>query len=558
MADGFVQTERTRSGGDEFVADCRICGAARTGAGAAAANGACGGAQGFEVRVALAEYFAGFLEDGEQQRAPVLLLGLVGGEKGVGGIGQAAEEGVFGARTAGEPAVVAQGEEKPGERAGVAGEDAEVAAERGVAVGEREGIVGGEDAGGVPELGGGGVGGVFEDGAGADLSGEGDEERMAEGGEVHALTLPQGIGHRLGEGVRPRKISAWLRGGRGRGREPLVRRGLSTHHPRRMPTRKQSWRIEAAQQGIRLDRFLLKTLPEAWGREVTRAQVDRLIGSGGVDCDGRRERLGSRLLRAGLCVTVAADAAAPAAGPRPETLRTYTWAPERILFEDEWLIVVDKPAGLPTQPTLDAKRASVFGTLQGFLAQRDGRETYLGLHHRLDRDTSGVVLFTKDRRANAATAALFSGKTAQKTYLALAVAGPDCAEAWRVENYLGVVGRVGKAEKFGAVRSGGDPAQTSFRVIERPAGALLVEAQPHTGRTHQIRVHLAEGGHPICGDALYGGPLQLRAPNGCPVAVPRTMLHAARLEFPHPVTGATVVVASPMPADMAECLTALR
>ena len=114
---------------------------------------------------------------------------------------------------------------------------------------------------------------------------------------------------------------------------------------------------------------------------------------------------------------------------------------------------------------------------------------------------------------------------------------------------------------LGGVRwlaAGGDPAQTSFRVIERPAGALLVEAQPHTGRTHQIRVHLAEGGHPICGDTLYGGPRQLRAPNGCPVAVPRTMLHAARLEFPHPVTGATVVEGSPMPADMAECLTALR
>ena len=237
----------------------------------------------------------------------------------------------------------------------------------------------------------------------------------------------------------------------------------------------------------------------------------------------------------------------------------FAWTAERILFEDEWLIVVDKPAGLPTQPTLDAERSSVFGALQTFLAQRDGAEAYLGLHHRLDRDTSGVLLFTRDRRANAGATALFADKTAQKTYLALAAGGPAGGpDSWSVENTLGVVGRVGKASKFGAVRSGGDPAQTSFRRCERLPGAWLVEAQPHTGRTHQIRVHLAEGGHPIFGDGLYGGPMQLRPASGAAQTVPRVLLHAARLQFPHPVSGGTVDVRSELPADFAACLGVLR
>jgi len=327
-----------------------------------------------------------------------------------------------------------------------------------------------------------------------------------------------------------------------------------------MSTGKQSWRIDAAQNGVRLDRFLLNALPVALGGAVTRSDVDRLISGGRVACDGRRERLGSRKLRAGMRVDVLAGQLSPARPAADDVARSPEWKPERILFEDEWLIVVDKPAGLPTQPTLDVKRPSLFSVLQEYLGRRDGGAPYLGLHHRLDRDTSGVVLFTKDRRANAATAALFSGKTAQKTYQALASEKPGaaCPDTWRVENYLGAVGRVGKATKFGAVRSGGDPAQTSFQVRERLAGALLVEAQPHTGRTHQIRVHLAEGGNPILGDEFYGGPLRLRAASGELMAVSRVMLHAWRLEFPHPVTGAPVTVTSAIPADFAECLRRLR
>lgn len=235
--------------------------------------------------------------------------------------------------------------------------------------------------------------------------------------------------------------------------------------------------------------------------------------------------------------------------PAPDFVLTA----DGILFEDEWLIAVDKPAGLPSQPTLDRNRPSVSGVLADFLRRRDGGEPYVGLHHRLDRDTSGVLLFARHRKANAGLAELFKTHGMRKTYLALAAGGPDCPGAWDVENYLGVVGRAGGSARHGAVRSGGDPARTSFRVLERLTGALLVEARPHTGRTHQIRVHLAEGGHPIYGDSLYGGPMRLgSAPGARPV--PRVMLHAALLEFRHPVTGVEIRIRSPLPRDFEACL----
>ena len=237
----------------------------------------------------------------------------------------------------------------------------------------------------------------------------------------------------------------------------------------------------------------------------------------------------------------------------------FAWGPERVLFEDEWLIVVDKPAGLPTQPTLDARRASVHATLAGFLHARDGGTPYLGLQHRLDRDTSGVLLFTRDARANRGVTELFAGKAVRKTYLALAVAGAGTPDAWEVANHLGVVGREGKASRFGAVRSGGDPARTSFRVVERLSGAVLVEASPQTGRTHQIRVHLAGGGHPILGDPFYGGPTRVPAGRkGGMIGVPRVMLHAAGLEFVHPMTQAAVRITCPWPQDFETCLRTLR
>lgn len=231
----------------------------------------------------------------------------------------------------------------------------------------------------------------------------------------------------------------------------------------------------------------------------------------------------------------------------------------RILYEDTWLIAVDKPAGLPTDRTLDPRRASLLSELETLLARRDGAKPYLGLHHRLDRDTSGVVLLTKDPKANAGTGALFSQKTAQKTYHALSQhAGAPVQDTWSVRDYLGEIGKVGKAMKYGAVRSGGAPAHTDFRVLERLAGALLIEALPRTGRTHQIRVHLAGCGLPILGDDFYGGPLVMRRADGTRLSLPRVLLHAAALAFMHPMTQTPVHITAPLPADFEASLRQLR
>jgi RluA family pseudouridine synthase len=222
------------------------------------------------------------------------------------------------------------------------------------------------------------------------------------------------------------------------------------------------------------------------------------------------------------------------------------------------LIAVDKPAGLPTQPTLDAARPSVFSELKAYLQARDGGSPYLALHHRLDRDTSGVLLLSKDPEANAGVGALFSEKTARKTYLALALWGAGRADPWEVKNHLGVVGKVGKASKYGAVRSGGDPAHTDFHVLEGLGGVALLEATPRTGRTHQIRVHLAGCGHPILGDDFYGGPLSLTLPSGLRLKAPRVLLHASSLAFRHPLTNVDLTIACPLPGDFLSCLERLR
>jgi RluA family pseudouridine synthase len=200
----------------------------------------------------------------------------------------------------------------------------------------------------------------------------------------------------------------------------------------------------------------------------------------------------------------------------------------------------------------------VFSVLRDFLQKRDGVEPYLGLHHRLDRDTSGVLLLTKNQKANAGVGALFADKVAQKTYLALAELGTGCPATWEVKNYLGIVGRVGKANKFGAVRSGGDPAHTTFRELERFHDLTLIEAMPHTGRTHQIRVHLAECGHPILGDEFYGGPAAARLVSGAQLRFPRVMLHATTLAFRHPMTNTELTIQCSPPDDFAGCVQQLR
>jgi RluA family pseudouridine synthase len=311
----------------------------------------------------------------------------------------------------------------------------------------------------------------------------------------------------------------------------------------------------------RLDQLLSEWLPTALGEPVSKAKVRKLIVAGAVYLNRARVRIASKPIRVGARIDVIVDLERLKQDGRGQD-RVFVMTAARILFEDEYLIAVDKPPGLPTQPTLDEARDNLFAAVKKFLTARaGGKPVYLGLHHRLDRDTSGVVLFTQREDANAGTGELFSKHRAQKTYQAATImcmakgaegARAEPGETFRVDNFLGKDASSAKRSRFRSVRSGGDAAITDFRILERFRRALLIEARPKTGRTHQIRVHLSELGLPILGDATYNASREKFA------AVPRLMLHAAALTFPHPIHQNQVTVKSPLPEDFIQCLQALK
>ncbi|MEK6580586.1 MAG: RluA family pseudouridine synthase, partial [Bdellovibrionota bacterium] len=286
-------------------------------------------------------------------------------------------------------------------------------------------------------------------------------------------------------------------------------------------------------------------------------KIRTLIVAGAVYLNGKRVGIASKELLPGVKVDVWIDREKLLKGPASSD-RHFEMTERSILFEDDYLILVNKPPGLPTQPTLDEARDHLFASVKKFIGRRTGGEVYLGLHHRLDRDTSGVVLFTKKPEANAGAAKLFSEHLAQKTYVALSQISTSreiqqFQEAWTVKNYLKRSGAKSKKAHYQSVRSGGDFAHTDFRILEKFKEVLYIEAKPKTGRTHQIRVHLSEQGLPILGDLNYG----YREDHAL-VKAPRLMLHAVCLTFPHPIFNTSIVVQSPLPEDFCQCLQALK
>ena len=318
--------------------------------------------------------------------------------------------------------------------------------------------------------------------------------------------------------------------------------------------------MASTQAGRRLDEVLEEWLPEILAVPVSRAQVRKLISSGSVYASSRQISQPAYLVREGMRIEAFVDLGRLKSEATQKD-RPFEINSDRILFEDEWLIAVNKPPGLPTQATLDPSRPHLYGLLQAYLRDRDGDRAYVGLHHRLDRDTSGVVLFTKKQSANAGVAELFAGHLARKTYLALSqlskdggVSGRQAGDDWEVRNLLGRDPRApSKKNRFASVRSGGDPAQTGFKLLERLGECALIEARPLTERTHQIRVHLSEQGAPILGDETYGWD-EMHSP----IRVPRVLLHAVCLTFPHPVSKIETSISSPIPEDFQECLKQLR
>ena len=270
---------------------------------------------------------------------------------------------------------------------------------------------------------------------------------------------------------------------------------------------------------VPLDRWLATELSAALGRPVPRGLVRKAIVGGVVTVGGRIASDPGMIPRRGPSVFVRHFDWLPASEPA---------RPLQVLYEDDSIIAVDKPAGLTTHGNKNADRPSLIGMVERHL----GRPAFV--HHRLDAGTSGVVLFAIVPEANASLARSFGGRKVDKTYVALVARPPiDWPSEMTIDTPILV-------SDNGSVRvdRGGIPSETRLRVLDRRAHGLLLEAKPVTGRKHQIRVHLASLGAPIFGDARYGGP-----PSD------RLMLHAERIELDHPLTGRRLVVSSTRPEE---------
>lgn len=280
-----------------------------------------------------------------------------------------------------------------------------------------------------------------------------------------------------------------------------------------------------ASGGQRLDLFLVGAL-----QGVSRKTIKQALDGGQVFVNGRVARKASLPLVGGDSLRITLS------GPVPR----LTLEEPEILLLDPDLLALNKPAGLPSHPT-GSGQLDALSWADAWLRQQ-GEAGEPILLHRLDADTSGVLLLARTAEANRCLARSFAEREMEKCYLAL-VAGSPPAE-FAVDNYL----RPGKRGRTQVVHSGGQRAQTQFRTLTQGPGFALVEARPKTGRTHQIRVHLAGSGYPLLGDLLYGGPASLAgAASG--LVFRRHLLHAQCLRFNHPRDGRIVTIEAPLPAD---------
>jgi 23S rRNA pseudouridine1911/1915/1917 synthase len=273
---------------------------------------------------------------------------------------------------------------------------------------------------------------------------------------------------------------------------------------------------------------------------VTRADAQRAIASGGVTVNGAPRPKSFRLTGGErVQVELAASSVLTAEGPALD-----------VRYRDDHLVVVSKPAGLPTHPTENRRTGTLVNRLLGMrvpLAPRGG-PLRPGIVHRLDAGTSGLLVVASDDRTYEALLALFERHDVERRYLAL-VRGAVPHERFEVNAPLG---RRGARIRVDA--TSGRAAATAFEVRERFGRATLLEASPRTGRTHQIRVHLSAVGHPILGDGRYGGG----GDHAKELGLDRPFLHAWRIAFEHPATGERIELEEPLPPDLEEALRRVR
>jgi 23S rRNA pseudouridine1911/1915/1917 synthase len=287
-----------------------------------------------------------------------------------------------------------------------------------------------------------------------------------------------------------------------------------------VPVSSFRWRTRAQDKGLSLGEAVSDYL------RVPKGEAAGLIDFGSVYVRGRIERNPSMILSGGEEIS----AAFPPYGIR----RFYEIDPARVILRDRFVFVYDKEAGIPSQQTPYDAYNNVFAALLRHLAGEQTTGRYAALHNRLDRETSGVLLFALEKRVNKPLGRAFQQRLVKKEYRAW-VEGAPKNDSWTSDSEIGKIGG-----KYAAVRKGeGKKAETLFRVLRREAGRTLVLASPLTGRTHQIRIHLAEAGHPAAGDRAYGAKPDRRL-----------YLHAWRLTLNHPVSGKHLCLEAPIPAEM--------
>jgi 23S rRNA pseudouridine1911/1915/1917 synthase len=289
--------------------------------------------------------------------------------------------------------------------------------------------------------------------------------------------------------------------------------------------------VEADRPGERLDVAVARLC------DLSRAQAQRLIGEGLVLDAGRERRKAGERLEGGERLVVTVPPPTEAA-PRPEAIDLD------IVYEDDHMIVVNKPAGMPVHPGPGHAGRTLVNALLAHCPDLPGIGGVQrpGIVHRLDKDTSGLIVAAKDEQAHHGLTRQLAERRMHKTYLTLVEGSLQPDEAL----IDAPIGRDQNNRKRMLINGAASrEARTSYRVRERLPGYTYVEASPITGRTHQIRVHLASLGHPVVGDAVYGRPTKL---------VTRQFLHAWRLELRHPVDGRELSFEAPLAGDLAAAL----
>ncbi len=332
--------------------------------------------------------------------------------------------------------------------------------------------------------------------------------------------------------------------------------------PRPLSETPQEFEVKPRTDGRRIDAYLASRFTD-----YSRSVIQRIIGSEAVHVNGRPVKA-SYKVRAGDQVRVRLPEL-PDANPTPEDI------PIDVVYEDETLTVVNKPPGMVTHPAKGNWRGTLVNAIQfhyDSLSTLAG-ENRPGIVHRLDRDTTGLLVVVKDDLAHRRLAMQFELREVHKEYLALVYGVPE-RDSDYIERPIGFHPISRDKMAIRSAQDGGKPAVTYYEVVERFRGFALVRCEPQTGRTHQIRVHLTHIGHPIVADKAYSGrdkltmadlvdPTKFRPPAGAEidphtVLIDRQALHARALRFTHPSTGKEITLTAPLPADMARTLDALR